>query len=102
MLNDLPSKTGISATISAINTIEGRSNLYYNTMSLNLGAYVHLFEGTNNTKRIRSVGAVVLNLPNEKWGYYFMYLITGHKLHGFIWTELPIIEEVITRVEELR
>ena len=30
-----------------------------------------------------------------------MYLRTGHKLNGFICTELPIIEEVITRVEEL-
>ena len=30
-----------------------------------------------------------------------MYLRTGRKLHDFIWTEFPITEEVITRVEEL-
>ena len=49
MLNDFPSKTIISTTMSARNIIKGRPNLYYNTISLNLGAYVQLFEGTKNT-----------------------------------------------------
>ena len=66
--------------------------MYYNTMSLNLGAYVQLFEGTNNTQHSRSVGLVALNPPGEKGGYYFMSLRTGRKLHDFIWTQLPIIE----------
>ena len=70
-------------------------------MSLNLGAYTQLFEGTKNTQRIRSVGAVALNPSSEKGGYCFMSLRTGKKLHSFIWTELPIIEEVITRADEL-
>ena len=30
-----------------------------------------------------------------------MSLRTGHKLHGFIWTQLPIIEDIITRVEDI-
>ena len=30
-----------------------------------------------------------------------MFLRTGRKLHGFIWTYLPITKEVIARVEEL-
>ena len=30
-----------------------------------------------------------------------MSLGIGLKLHGFIWTQFPITEEVITRVEEL-
>ena len=38
---------------------EGRLNLDYKTMSIELGAYVQLFEGTKNTQRIRLVGAVV-------------------------------------------
>ena len=46
MLNDLPSKIGISTTMSSRNIIEERPDLDYNTMSLNLGAYVQLFEGT--------------------------------------------------------
>ena len=70
-------------------------------MSLNLGAYVKLFEGTKNKQRIRSVGEVALNPSNERGGYYLMSLRTGRKLHGFIWTELTITEEVTTMVEEL-
>ena len=70
-------------------------------MSLNLGAYIHLFEGTNNTQRSSSVVAVALNPSDEKGEYHFVSLRTGRKLHGFIWTELPIIEEVVTRVEEI-
>ena len=30
-----------------------------------------------------------------------MYLWTGRKIYGFIWTELPITEELITRVEDV-
>ena len=98
MLNAFPSKTGILTTTSERNIIEGRPNLDHNTMSLKLEAYIQLFEGTNNTQHSRSVGAVALNPSNEKGGYYFRPLRTGHKLHGFIWTELNITEEVITRV----
>ena len=70
-------------------------------MSLNLGVYIQLFEGTKNTQRSRSVGAVALISSNEIGGYYFMSLRTGRKLHGFIWTEFTITEEIIVRVEEL-
>ena len=101
MMNNFPSKTGIYVTISAGNIIRGRTNLDYNTMSLNLVAYIQLFEGTENTQQIRSVGAVALNTPNEKVGYYFMFIRTGRKIHGLIWMELPIKEEVITRDEDI-
>ena len=100
-LNDLPPKTGISTTMSERNITEGRPNLDYNTMSLNTGSYIQLFEGKKNIQQIRSLGAVSLNPSNEKWVYYFMGVITVCKLHGFIWTELPITEEVITRIKEL-
>ena len=70
-------------------------------MSLHLGAYVQLFGGTNNTQHSRSVGVVALNPSNEKGGYYFMSLRNGRKLHGLVWSEFPITEEVISRVEEL-
>ena len=60
MINAFPSKTGIPTNMSARIIIEGRLNLDYNTMSLKLGAYIQLFEGTKNIQRIRSVGAVAL------------------------------------------
>ena len=69
-------------------------------MSLKLGGYVQLFEGTKNTQRSTSVEAVALNSSNEKGGYYFISLRTGRKLHGFIWT-VPITEELIARFKDL-
>ena len=68
ILNVLPYKTGISTTTSARNIIRGRPNLDYNTIYTKLEAYTQLFEGTKNTQRIRSVGAVALNPSNEKGG----------------------------------
>ena len=64
MLVFSPSKILISNTISVMKIIEARPNLYYNTVSLNLVAYVKLFERTNNTQCRRSVGAVALNPSN--------------------------------------
>ena len=53
-------------------------------MSLKLGAYVKLYEGTKNTQHSRLVGVITLNPSNEKWVYYFMSLRTGYKIHNFI------------------
>ena len=64
MLNFFSSKTGISTTMSVRNIIKGRKILDYNPMDLKLGAYVQLFEGKKTKQRIRSVGAVALNLSN--------------------------------------
>ena len=64
MLDVFPYNKGISTTMSAINIIKTRPNLDYDTMSLNMGAYVKLFEGTKNTQRIRSVGAAALKPSN--------------------------------------
>ena len=61
MLNALLSKTGIFITMSAKNVIQGRPNLDYNTISIKMGAYVQLFEGTKNPQRVRFVGSVALN-----------------------------------------
>ena len=68
MLNVFSSSTGIWATISARNIIEGRKFLDYNTMYIKVGAYVQLFEGVKNTQYRSSVVAVTLNPSNEKGG----------------------------------
>ena len=81
--------------------MEGKPNLDYNTLKLKLGTYVQLYEGTNSMQVSRSVGAIALNPSNETGGYHFMSLKTGKKLHGHIWTKLPISDSVIERVEEL-
>jgi len=88
-------------TMSAQNLLEGKPNLDYNTLSLSLGVSVQLYQGTTNTTKHRSVDAIALNPSNERGGHYFMSLRTSKKLHGYIWTELPIMYEVIEQVEQL-
>ena len=47
----------------------------------------------------RSTPAITLLPSNQRGGYYFMSLYTGRRLHSYHWTELPIPENVIKRVE---
>ena len=47
------------------------------------------------------VGAIALRPEKERGGYYFMSLSTRKQLHGLIWTELPINDQVIHRVNDL-
>ena len=99
-MNAFPSKNGISVQ-SPRNIIEEKPHLDYNTMKLAFGAYVQLYKKTTNTQVARSIGAIAMYPSNERGGYYFMSLWTGRRLHGFIWNEVPITEEVINRVKQL-
>jgi len=63
--------------------------------------HVQLYEGTLNTTKHRSVGAIALNPSNRRGNHYFMSLRTIKKPHGYIWTESPIMGEVIEQVEQL-
>ena len=45
------------------------------------------------------VGVISLRSSNERRGYYFMSLATGKQLHSFIWTELTINDQVISRIK---
>ena len=65
------------------------------------GAHAMVYTGTNNKMNARSIPAIALNASNEHGGHYFMSLYSGKRIHGYEWRELPIDEEVITRVEEL-
>ena len=53
---------------------EGRLNLDYKTMSIELGAYVQLFEETKKAHRSSSVRAVILNSSKKIGEYYSMSL----------------------------
>ena len=71
------------------------------TLKLQYDSYVQLYRSTDNTPKLRSVGAIAL-IPSNKHGiYWFMSLKTGHKLYRYHWVELPISDDVIDRVEQL-
>ena len=92
------SKNGISSDLSPAAIILGSPNLDYNKLKIIFGAYAQVYRGANNSTKKRTVGAISLILVNERGGYYFMYLATVKKLHAFIWTELPINDRFIFRV----
>ena len=43
---------------------------------------------------------IVLRDSNNNGGHYFMSLKTGHRIHGNKWTEVPISQDVIDRVDK--
>ena len=60
-----------------------------------------IYIGTKNNMKARSVPGIVLAPSNEWGGHYFMSLLSGKRVHGYTWTEVPIGADVIERVHEL-
>ena len=100
-LNMLPSKNGIPSKLRPEVITLGSPNPYYNKLRITFGAYAQVYIGiTNSTKQI-TVGDIAPIIENERGGYYFMSLATGKNIHDFIWTELPINNQVIYQVKNL-
>ena len=100
-LNMLPSKNRISSELSPAAIILGSPNKYYNKLRITFGAYAQVYIGNTNSKKQKKVVAIALIPENERGGYYFMYLATGKQLHDLIWKEIPINDQVISRVNNL-
>ena len=101
ILNFFPSENGISEDLAPSTIVEGRQKLDMNKKRAEFGAYALVYTGTENNMRKRGVPAIALKASNDVGGFYFMSLYTGKKIHGYIWNEIPIDDDVISRVEEL-
>ncbi len=91
-LNAFPTNNGVSKTLSPANIVLGSPKPDCSTI---IGSYVQLHIGTTNTTKQRLVGAITLRQNKARGGYHFMSLETGRELHGHIFTELPISDEII-------
>jgi hypothetical protein len=103
-LNQFPWKYGISDTMSPSTIVVGTGPPDYNNMRIEFGSYVQVFEdhSPTNTPRARTLGAIALNpTGNAQGDYYFMSLATGHKISRHNWTELPMTDTAIGRVEAI-
>ena len=100
-LNMFPFKNEISRDLSPVDIIIGSSNIYYNKLKIKFGAYAQFYIGTTNSTKQRTVGAIALISANERSGCYFMSLATIKQLHAFICIELPITDQVTSRVNNL-
>ena len=56
---------------------------------------------TNNNMKARSIPVIALNKSNEQGCHHVMSSYARKPLHSYKWTELPIDNVIIDRVEEL-
>ena len=103
-LNGFPKEDGVSEHMSPYSIVTGRSRMDYNKIPLEFGSYVQLLDRSVNTIRSRTIGAIALNpTGNENGAYRFMSLKTGQVITKGpgSWTEIPITDITIARVEAL-
>ena len=103
-LNGFPKEDGVSEHMSPHSIVTGRSRVDYNKIPLEFGSYVQLLDRSVNTIRSRTIGAIALNpTGNENGAYRFMSLKTGQVITKGpgSWTEVPITDIAIARVEAL-
>ena len=104
-LNQLPSLNGISHELSPNTLLTGDPSPYFSKLStLNFGDYaqVHRHNKLMNTLKARNVGGIALYPSgNDQRGWIFMALATGKTIHSYIWTTLPVGEDVINRVHKI-
>ena len=103
-LNQFPWKYGISPTLSPATIVTGCPRVDFNSLRIEFGAYVQLFDDhtPSNTPRARSLGAIALGpTGNAQGAHYFLSLASGSRISRHRWTELPITDLAIARVEAL-
>ena len=103
-LNQFPWSNGISDTMSPDTLITGSPPPDFTCMRLEFGSYVQVFEDNDpsNTLRARSTGAIALTpTGNFNGEYNLMSLATGALISRHSWTELPITDTAIARVEAI-
>jgi Reverse transcriptase (RNA-dependent DNA polymerase) len=103
-LNQFPADGGISDTLSPFTIMTGRPNVDFNTLKLEFGSYVQVFEDNfpTNSMKSRNTGAITLShTGNSQGDYYFMSLETGRRLCRHAWTLVPMPNAVISLVEQM-
>jgi len=101
-LNTFLHKDIVHTTISPRTLIMGRAIGYHKHCKLAFGTFVQVHEEGDNTLRPRTSGAIALRpTGNEQGRYYFISLHSGKRLNRYAWTQLPILNEVITQVHRL-
>ena len=103
-LNGFPKDDGVSEHMSPHSIITGRPRMEYRKLPLEFGSYVQLLDRSANTICSRTIGAIALNPTGDDTGTYrFMSLKTGQVLTKGpgSWTEVPITDIAIARVEAL-
>ena len=101
--NNFPEENGVSKQMSPRTIITGLPKVDYQDCKLELGQYCEVYTHPDPTNRqhTRSVGCIALLPSNNNGGYTFMSLLTGERLHSYIWRALPMSRDVIRMVDRL-
>ena len=100
-INAFPPTNGVSSTISPANIVLGRPKPNMSHQHITFGSYAFVFVGTKNNMKHQSIPAIALRPANDWGGHYFLSLITGKRVLSFSWKEIPIDDDVVSRVHEL-
>ena len=103
-INAFPPKGGVSPNISPRGIMIGTQFDYAKHCKLPFGSYVQAHEepSTTNTQGARTVGAICLGpTGNLQGSYKFLNLRSGRLITRRSWTNLPMPDEVIKRVDQL-
>ena len=104
MLNWFVSKGGISENFSPFTLLTGQTLNFKTHLALEFGEHcqVHEEEAPRNSDKARTQGAICIgNSGNKQGGFRFMALDSGRKITQFAWTNLPMPDIVIKRIEEM-
>jgi Reverse transcriptase (RNA-dependent DNA polymerase) len=101
-INSVPSNNGVSNTMSPRQIMTGTQLDYKHHCRIEYGAYAQMHEPHSNNMESRTAGGIALRPSgNAQGGMYFMNLSTGKVVSRLHWTELPIPDDVIKRVNEI-
>lgn len=106
-LNQLPSLSGISNTLSPASMILGVPPPDFGSViRLRFGDYVQALDKTTskptNSQNPRTLRAIPLYPTDNTYNtWYFMSLHSGAKFHSNVWKILPISDAIIDRVHAL-
>ena len=102
-LNILTPKNGISSTILLRAFVTGITNTFGPHMITPFGTYAHVHNETDNSMQPRTTAAIALRSMGKVQGvFHFFSLKTGGVIASKTWTNLPMPDDVIRRVSELR
>ena len=102
-LKEFGSNDTLGDGLSTRNIIDNLPHVDYNDLKYEFGQYVqlHVTEKVTNTMLSRTIGAIVLSPRQIQGQYNFMSLETGAKTDCRVVAILPLIPEVVNRVEKL-
>jgi hypothetical protein len=104
LLNFIPTKGGVSDTLSPNTIMYGETLEYKKHLSLQLGQYCQVHEEDNprNSHIDRTKGAIYLGPScNLQGGFKFMDVNSGKKIARRSWDVIPMPDLVIDRVNAL-